>query len=76
MWVSAQVLIARWTGRRVSPSGCELVVDADRYGGRDATRDEPVPLQRAKRLGEHLLAGAGDDPGQLVVAQRPLGERI
>ncbi len=39
--------------------------------GVDGAGDQAVALERAQRLGEHLLADAGEQAGQLGVAHRP-----
>src|SRR5699024_5583031 len=50
--------------------------DADRYRCCHRARDQAVPLHRAQRLGEHLLADTGDDAVQFGVPARSLRKRV
>jgi NarL family two-component system response regulator LiaR len=54
------------------PERSELVLDPHRHAGREGAGDQAVPFQGAKRLGEHLLAHASDDPAQVAVPLRAL----
>src|SRR5690606_7096952 len=52
----------------------EGVVDANRDRRGDRPADQPVALQRAQRLGEHLLADARDAAAQVRVPLRAVGQ--
>src|SRR3954454_21016275 len=50
--------------------GSEVVLDGDRDGRGHRAGDQAVPLERAQRLGEHLLADSGQAPREPGVARR------
>src|SRR3954452_13542982 len=53
----------------------EAVADLRRGGGGHRARDEPVGLQRAQGLGQHLLAHPSDAPPQRAEPQLPGAQR-
>ena len=59
----------------LSESG-ERVLDAGRYDGERDPSDDPVGLQGAQRLSEHLLANPADRPLQFGVAQSAASQRV